>query len=120
MEVPPPLERRQMESTQGDEHVLHIFISNQSMAMTIAEIEVTIDGQQIFHREMATGTQHNWTEVTIPARSGEHIIVLTEAKTQTRTSKTINADRELWIVVMFSSPPDEFKIDVFDHPVAFM
>jgi hypothetical protein len=88
--------------------------------MTIAEIEVTIDGQQIFHREMATGTQHNWTEVTISARSGEHIIVLTEAKTQTRTSKTINADRELWIVVMFSSPPDEFKIDVFDHPVAFM
>ena len=48
-----------MESTQGDEHVLHIFISNQSMAMTIAEIEVTIDGQQIFHREMATGTQYN-------------------------------------------------------------
>jgi hypothetical protein len=120
MEVPPPLERRQVESRQGDEHVLHVFISNQSMTMTVAEIEVTINGQQIFHREMATGTQHNWSEVTIPAGRGEHIIVLTEAKTQTRTSKTINADRELWIMVRFSSPPDEFKMDVFDHPVAFM
>jgi hypothetical protein len=120
MEVPPPLERRQMESRQGDEHVLHILISNQSMTMTVAEIEVIINGQQIFHREMVTGTQHNWSELTIPVRGGEHIIVLTEAKTQTRTSETINADRELWIIVRFSSPPAEFKIDVFNHPVAFM
>jgi hypothetical protein len=109
-----------MESRQGDEHVLHIFVRNQSMTLTVTEIEVTINGQQVFHREMVTGTQHNWSEVTIPVVRGEHIVVLTEAKTRTRTSETINADRELWIVVRFSSPPAEFKMDVFDHPVAFM
>jgi hypothetical protein len=109
-----------MEPGQGSEHVLHIFVSNQSMTMAVAEIEVTIDGQQVFHREMETGTQHNWGEVTIPVVIGEHVVVLTEAKTRTSTSETINADRELWIVVRFSSPPPEFKIDVFDHPVAFM
>lgn len=109
-----------MESGQGDEHVLHIFVSNQSMAMAVAEIDVTIDGQQVFHREMATGTQHNWGEVTLPVVSGEHLVVLTEANTRTRTSEAINVDRELWIAVRFSSPPAEFKMDVFDHPVAFV
>jgi hypothetical protein len=109
-----------MESGQGSEHVLHIFVSNQSMTMAVAEIEATINGQQVFRREMATGTQHNWGEVTLPVVSGEHTVVLTEAKTQTRTSETINVNRELWIVVRFSSPPPELKIDVFDHPVAFM
>lgn len=109
-----------MESRQGDEHVLHIFVSNQSMTLAVTEIEVTINGQQVFHREMATGTQHSWGEVTIPVAGGEHLVLITEAKTQTRTSETINADRELWIVVRFSSPPAEFKMDVFDHPVAFM
>lgn len=120
MEVLPPLETRQMEKRQVDDHVLHIFVSNQSMAMAIADIEVNVDEQQVFHREMATGTQHNWGEVTVPVVSGDHLVVFTEAKSRTRTSKTINVDRELWIVITFSSPPAEFKVDVFDHPVAFM
>ena len=109
-----------MEQRQGNEYILHIFVSNQSIAMPIADIEVNIDDQQIFHREMATGTQHNWGEVTIPVASGEHMIVITEAKTQTQTSETINVNRELWIVIKFSIQPAEFKMDVFDHPVAFM
>jgi hypothetical protein len=109
-----------MESGQENAHVLHIFVSNQSMVMTAAEIEVTIDGQHVFHREMTTGMQDNWAEVTPRVVSGEHLLVVTEAKTQTRASETINVDRELWIVVRFSSPPDELKMDVFNHPVAFM
>jgi hypothetical protein len=120
MQVPPALEGRLMESWQRDEHVLHISVSNQSMTITAAEIEVAINGQQVFHREMATGTQHNWGEVTLPVVSGEHMVVLTEAKTQTRASETMNVNQELWIVVRFSGPPPEFKMDVFDHPVAFM
>jgi hypothetical protein len=120
MEGPTSFRERQMEQRQGNEHVLHIFVSNQSIAMAVADIEVNIDEQQIFHREMTTGTQHNWGEVTIPVVGGEHMVVITEAKTRTRTSETINVDRELWIVIRFSSPPAEFKMDVFDHPVAFM
>ena len=120
MEASSLLERQLMESERGNEHILHIFVSNQSVTMTAAKIEVTIDGQQMFYREMTTGTQHNWSEVILSVASGHHTIAVIEEKTQTRTAKPVDANRELWIVVMFSSPPAKLKLEVFDHPVSFM
>lgn len=90
------------------------------MAMPVSDLEIRIDGRQIFRREMTTGTQHNWEQVTTPVTSGKYTLAISEAKTQTRKSEVLNVDRELWIVVTFHSPPAQLKVDVFDHPVAFM
>jgi len=108
-----------MEQKQ-DEYPIHVFASNQSMVMAVCDLEISIDGRTIFRREMTTGTQHNWEQVTEPIASGEHTLVISEVKTQTRKSKALNIDRELWIVVTFHGPPARLEIDVFDHPVGFM
>lgn len=120
MEAPPLVERPFMEAGQGDEQVLHILVSNQSLTIPVADIQVTINGKQVFHREMAAGTQHHWSEIALPIVSGEHLVVLTEANTHTHMSATINVNREVWMVVKFASPPPEFQMEVLDHPVAFM
>ena len=103
-----------------DEYLIHVFVSNQSMVMPVSDVEINIDGRTIFRREMTTGTQHNWEQVTEPIASGEHTLMISEVKTQTHKSKALNIDQELWIVVTFHGPPARLEIDVFDHPVGFM
>jgi hypothetical protein len=39
--------------------------------MTLCDLAISIDGRQIFHKEMKTGTQHNWEQVTLPMASGK-------------------------------------------------
>ena len=70
-------------------------------ALAVCDLEISIDGRTIFRREMTTGTQHNWEQITAPIASGEHMLVISEVKTQTRKTKVLNIDRELWIVVTF-------------------
>src|SRR5262245_22983471 len=108
-----------MEQKQ-DEYRIHVFASNQSMVMTVCDLEISIDGRAIFRREMTTGTQHNWEQVTASNASGEHTLVISEVKTQTHKSQALNIDKELWIVVTFHGPPARIEIGVFDHPVGFM
>ena len=109
-----------MKPAQQDEYPLHLFVSNQSLALDPSAVEVSVDGRQIFQRELSTGTQHTWERATISAPRGKHTLTIREAKTQTRRSQEVDVDRELWIVITFHGPPAQLKVDVFDHPVGLM
>ena len=102
------------------EHLLHVSVSNQSLSQTIADLVISLDGEQIFRREMRTGTQHTWVETTIPVVHGQHTFVVSEARTESREEQIVNVDRELWIVVTFHSPPGQIRVEIFDRPVGFM
>jgi hypothetical protein len=102
------------------EHLLHISVSNQSLSQTIADLVISLDGEQIFHREMRTGTQHTWEETTISVLRGQHTLVISEARTESREEQLVNVDRELWIVLTFHSPPGQIRVEIFDGPVGFM
>ena len=102
------------------EHLLHVSVSNQSLSQAIADLEISLDGEQIFRREMRTGTQHTWEETTVSVIRGQHMFVSSEAKTQSREEQVVNVDRELWIVVTFHSPPAQIRVEIFDSPVGFM
>jgi hypothetical protein len=108
-----------MEQKQ-DKYVLNIFVSNQSLALPVTDIELIIDGQPVFWREMTAGTQHNWERVTLQTAGGKHTLIIREANTQTLQSKELDIDRELWISVTFHSPPIRLKVDIFDQPLALM
>ena len=106
----------------GEEKVpfpLHLFISNQSGALPLSDLEIILDGRPIFHQEMATGTQHNWEQITLPA-AGKVTLSITETKTGAKKTEAVNVDRELWVVVTFHGPPPRLKVERFDYPVAFM
>ena len=109
-----------MKPEQQDEYPVHLFVSNQSLAVDPSAVEVSIDGRQIFQRELSTGTQHTWERATISAPTGRHTLTINEAKTQTRRSQEVNVDRELWVVIRFHGPPALLKVDVFDHAVGLM
>jgi hypothetical protein len=102
------------------DHLLHISVSNQSLSQTIADLVISLDGEQIFHREMRTGTQHTWEETTVSVVRGQHTLVISEARTESREEQLVNVDRELWIVVTFHSPPGQIRVEIFDGPVGFM
>jgi hypothetical protein len=107
--------------TQGqEEHLLHVSVSNQSLSQTTADLAISLDEDQIFRQEMRTGTQHTWEETTIPVVHGRHTLVISEARTKGRKEQEINLDRELWIIVMFYSPPPRIQVEILDRPVGFM
>jgi hypothetical protein len=108
-----------MEQRQ-EEHLLHVSVSNQSLSQTIADLVISLDGEQIFRQEMRTGTQHTWEETTIPVVGGQHTFVSSEASTESRDEQVVNVDGELWIVVTFHSPPGQIRVEIFDRPVGFM
>lgn len=109
-----------MKPEPQDEYQVHLFVSNQSLALDSSLVEVSIDGRQVFHRELATGTQHTWARETISATPGKHTLTISEAKTRTRRSQEVDVSQELWVVIRFHGPPPQLKVDVFDHPVGLM
>jgi hypothetical protein len=103
-----------------EEHLLHVSVSNQSLSQTVAELVISLDGEQIFRREMRTGTQHTWQETTVSVVRGQHTFVISEARTESCEEQVVNVDRELWIVVTFHSPPAQIRVEIVDGPVGFM
>ena len=108
-----------MEQRQ-EENLLHVSVSNQSLSQTAADVAISLDGVQIFHQEMRTGTQHTWEEKTICVVRGQHTFVISEATTKSHEQQAINVDRELWIAVSFHSPPAQIRVEIFDGPIGFM
>jgi hypothetical protein len=103
-----------------DEHLLHVSVSNQSLSQPVADLAIGLDEEQLFRREMETGTQHTWEETTTSVVGGHHTLVITEARTRTREVREVNVDRELWIVVTFHSPPERIRVDISDRSVGLM
>jgi hypothetical protein len=102
------------------EHLLHISVSNQSLSQTIADLVISLDGEQIFRREMRTGMQHTWEETTVSVVRGQHTLVISEARTESREEQVVNVERELWIAITFHSPPVQIRVEIFDGPVGFL
>ena len=59
---------------QESQHIVHLAISNQSIAQPRATLHVMIDGQTVFSGDLETKTQHNWQELTRSLRSGPHLV----------------------------------------------
>ncbi len=112
--------RREKVKKEQEEHLLHISVSNQSLHQTTADMVIGLDGNQIFQREMTTGTQHTWEETTISAVSGEHTLEISETRTKSREERVVNVDRELWMVVSFHSLPARIAVEIQDRLVGFM
>jgi hypothetical protein len=102
------------------EHLLHVSVSNQSFAIPVADLRISIDDRRIFHQQLMTGTQHNWASENVSVAEGEHTLVAMEAKTRSTQEQVVNVKSELWIVVTFHSPPDQIRIEISEDFVGFM
>jgi hypothetical protein len=101
---------------------VHIFVSNQSLENPNSVINIELDGKHIFQKQMSTGTQHTWEKVSdaISLSEGTHTLSVSEVNTNTSKSQGFIVRAELWIAVTFHGQESGFKLDLFDHPIAFM
>ena len=99
---------------------MHFWLSNQSQALPLADLRLRIDGRDVWHGQLRTGQQDNWGEITLNLRSGSHDVAVTEKKTGTTVSLSVDNDKEVWVVIAFFSPPSQFSVEILDRPVAFM
>jgi hypothetical protein len=103
-----------------EEHLVHVSVSNQSLSQTTADLAVFLGGEQVFHREMRSGTQHTWEETTVSVVRGQQTLVVIESRTGSREEQVVDVDRELWIVITFHSPPEQIRVEIVDGPVGFV
>jgi hypothetical protein len=102
-----------------EEHPLHFSVSNQSLSQTTADLVISLDGEEIFHGGMTTGTQHTWEERTRSVAHGQHTLIISETRTNSRKDQVVNVDRELWIVVTFQSP-GQIGVEISDRLIGLM
>jgi len=105
---------------QEGQHVVHLAISNQSIAQAQATLHVTIDGHAVFSRDLETKTQHNWQELTRSLRSGPHLVEVQELSTGAAQRLHLDLTQETWVIIMFSSPPPTLSIQAQQTPANFL
>jgi hypothetical protein len=83
-------------------------------------MRVELNGQEVLHRKLATGTQHTWYQITSSGTEGEHLLTAVETNSLARVSETLIVTSDLWVAIAFHAPPARLGIDVFDHEIGFM
>ncbi|HEX8187371.1 MAG TPA: hypothetical protein VF586_03405 [Pyrinomonadaceae bacterium] len=108
-----------MGETAG-EFPLHISVSNQSLAVKTADLEIKLDGRQVFRRTMQTGMQHNWEQFTLQADAGAHTLEVSEGGTGVGHTHRLEVAGEQRLVIMFQAPPPRIDVSEPGGQVGFM
>ena len=105
----------------------HLFISNQSFAITPVDIQVSIDGIPVVQKDFEVGDQHNWQGFVFKLASGQHKIVVTSLKGKATLEKTFEMPDKLSGVLDYwyypkgeGGTPRSFSFEVLKGPVGFM
>lgn len=107
-------------SQKPEEFPLHISVSNQSMALQTVDIEVKLDGSQVFKRELRTGTQHNWEQLTVNVAAGAHAVEVLETRTGAARQHQFNVKGETNLIITFQSPPPQVDVTEAGGQVGFI
>ena len=97
-------------SQKPEEFPLNISVSNQSLALQTVNVEVKLDGRQVFSRELRTGTQHTWEQLTLSVAAGAHAVEVTESQTGATREHQFNVAGELNLIITFQSPPPQIDV----------
>ena len=103
-----------------DEFPVHISVSNQSLDVKTISLEISLDGQEVFSREMQTGTQHNWEQLTLRVAAGRHTLEVAEAKTGARRTHQLDLSGESNLVITFQAPPPRIEISEPGGQIGFI
>jgi archaellum component FlaG (FlaF/FlaG flagellin family) len=103
---------------------LHLYVSNQSFAISPVDIKVLIDGELVVDGLFEVGSQHSWQTFVLRLSSGRHKIVVESSKGQAKLEQVFEVGDKAWaaLTYWFDSKVKEghFVLDVKDKPIYFM
>ena len=107
----------------------HLFISDQSYAISPVDIRVSIDGRPVVEKSFDVGDQHNWQEFAFRLTPGQHKIVAISKRGDAKFEKTFEIDDKLWASLDYwyypeptggaSACPRHFSLHVSKEPIMF-
>lgn len=108
----------------------HLYISNQSFAVSLVDIKVFIDGKLVVNGSFEVGSQHNYQLFVLKLSSGRHKIVAESSKGHARLEQIFDVNDRPWATLTYwfypkaeggAKPcPPQFKFDLSKEPIYFM
>jgi hypothetical protein len=108
----------------------HLYVSNQSFAISPVDIEVFIDGEQIVNESFDVGSQDSFKTFVLRLSPGRHKIVAESSEGHAKLEQTIEVDNKLWAALAYWSSPKSkgdvesylghFSVDVKKVPIYFL
>lgn len=107
----------------------HLYISDQSFAISPVDISVFIDGELIVRENFYVGSQHNWQRFVRKLSPGPHRLVAKSIKGNTELDQTFEIKDKLWVSLDYwfypnaeegAAPcPRKFTLFVKEEPIMF-
>jgi hypothetical protein len=107
----------------------HLYISNQSFAISPVDIRVFIDGELVTKGLFDVGSQHTVRTFVLELQPGQHKIVAKSSKGRAKLEQTFEVGDKLWASLAYwyypkpeggvRPSPRHFSFDVKDEPIYF-
>ncbi|HEY4414214.1 MAG TPA: hypothetical protein VGO57_00870 [Verrucomicrobiae bacterium] len=107
----------------------HLYISNQSFAISPVDIKVFVDGDLIIKENFDVDSQHNWRAFNLKLSAGQHKIVVRSSKGSANLEQPFEVANESWAVLDYwfypnytrgvKPCPRHFSFEVRNEPVMF-
>ena len=106
----------------------HLYVTNQSFAIPVVDIEIKIDGKVVASEDFAVGLQHTWKEIPLALSDGKHSIAVRSKKGKAKLKKKFVVKGSHWALLSFwyypkthyEPTPRHFIFRIQDEPVIFM
>lgn len=81
----------------------HLYVSNQSFAISPVDIKVFIDGKLVVKEAFFVGNQDNWQTFVLKLSPGRHKVVAESSKGCAKLEQTFEVNDKLWIALAYWS-----------------
>jgi len=108
---------------------LHLYVSNQSFAISPIDIKVLIDGELVVDGLFEVGSQHSWQTFVLRLSPGRHKIVAKSSRCQAKLEQVFKVGDKAWTALDYwyypvltggAGPcPRHFSFVVRDEPIMF-
>lgn len=108
----------------------HLYVSNQSFAISPVDIKVFIDGKPVVNGSFNVGTHHTIITYVLKLSPGQHKIVAESLKGHAKLERTFEVHDKLWADLAYwyypkpeggAEPcPRQFTLDLRKEPIYFM
>jgi hypothetical protein len=104
------------------EHILHLYVSNQSFGVEHVRITISIDGREVVDETFDVEGQHNFVLFALPLEGSPHVLSARAAHSGLTFETQLVLPGELWALLQFwqsDSEPATFTWNTSGMPIGF-
>ena len=104
-----------------------LYVSNQSFAIDLVDVKISIDKQTVVDQDFYVGNQHSWQVFQLSLIPGKHTLRAKSRKGKVRLERTFDVKGRHWAAVGFSyypqthyePTPRKFTFYISNKPIGF-